>query len=73
MTAFYGNVDPSQLQSSQLWHRENKGLRSEDKFKKYIENVRELRQTSEALLQKNSEAMEIMHQRPAEEPVLTFV
>jgi len=71
MTAFYGNIDPSQLQTTQLWHRENKGLRSEDKFKKYIDTVRDLRQTSEALLNKNSEAMEIMHERPAEEPVNT--
>ena len=61
LTAYFSAQDPEKTQSRTLYHHENKGLRSEGKFKTYIDNVKKLRMTSETLLQKNVDMIDEMY------------
>lgn len=52
-----------------MYHKENRGLRSEDKFNKFMDNIRDARVSSEAFLQKNSDAVYDMHEKSPEKVV----
>ena len=69
LTAYFSVQDPEKIQSGTMFHHENKGLRSEGKFKSYIDNVKKLRMTSEGLLQKNVDMIDEMYSATPEKIV----
>lgn len=63
----------AELNAGKVWHKDNRGLRSEGKFQKFMDKITEVRMSSEALLQKHSEEMYDMHDKPTEKVVRQII
>ena len=70
LTAYFSVPDVEKACSGLQYHHENKGLRSEGKFKEYMGNMKKLRMTSESLLQKNVDMIDEMFTQTPEKIVM---